>query len=337
MSETLLRVSGLKTYFYTASGVAKAVDGVSFDLERGEVLGIVGESGSGKSVTSNSLIRLLPPQTGRIVAGEISFEGRDILKMTHKELLEFRGKEIATIFQDPMTSLDPVFKIGKQMVEMICAHQKISKQEARQMAVEALKRVGIPEPEKRMESYPYELSGGMCQRVIIAMAVCCKPKFIIADEPTTALDVTVQAQVLDLLKDLQKEMNTSILLITHNLGVVWEMCDKVMVMYAGNTVESAETKELYANPLHPYTWGLLDSIPRLSDKTKEELRTIPGTPPDLRLTGKCCNFYNRCPYVTQECCESVPPLVEVEPGHFVACHRQNGVNHLVRGEVTKHE
>ncbi len=337
MSETLLRVSGLKTYFYTASGVAKAVDGVSFDLERGEVLGIVGESGSGKSVTSNSLIRLLPPQTGRIVAGEISFEGRDILKMTHKELLEFRGKEIATIFQDPMTSLDPVFKIGKQMVEMICAHQKISKQEARQMAVEALKRVGIPEPEKRMESYPYELSGGMCQRVIIAMAVCCKPKFIIADEPTTALDVTVQAQVLDLLKDLQKEMNTSILLITHNLGVVWEMCDKVMVMYAGNTVESAETKELYANPLHPYTWGLLDSIPRLSDKTKEELRTIPGTPPDLRLTGKCCNFYNRCPYMTQECCESVPPLVEVQPGHFVACHRQNGVNHLVRGEVTKHE
>lgn len=337
MSETLLRVSGLKTYFYTASGVAKAVDGVSFDLERGEVLGIVGESGSGKSVTSNSLIRLLPPQTGRIVAGEISFEGRDILKMTHKELLEFRGKEIATIFQDPMTSLDPVFKIGKQMVEMICAHQKISKQEARQMAVEALKRVGIPEPEKRMESYPYELSGGMCQRVIIAMAVFCKPKFIIADEPTTALDVTVQAQVLDLLKDLQKEMNTSILLITHNLGVVWEMCDKVMVMYAGNTVESAETKELYANPLHPYTWGLLDSIPRLSDKTKEELRTIPGTPPDLRLTGKCCNFYNRCPYMTQECCESVPPLVEVQPGHFVACHRQNGVNHLVRGEVTKHE
>ena len=284
MSETLLRVSGLKTYFYTASGVAKAVDGVSFSLNRGEVLGIVGESGSGKSVTSNSIIRLLPPQTGRIVAGEILFEDRDILKMSNKELLEFRGKEIATIFQDPMTSLDPVFKIGKQMVEMICAHQKVSKAEARKMAVDALNRVGIPEPEKRMESYPYELSGGMCQRVIIAMAVCCKPKFILADEPTTALDVTVQAQVLDLLKDLQKEMNTSILLITHNLGVVWEMCDKVMVMYAGNTVESADTKTLYSNPLHPYTWGLLDSIPRLSDKAKEDLRTIPGTPPDLRLT-----------------------------------------------------
>ena len=337
MSETLLRVSGLKTYFYTASGVSKAVDGVSFELNRGEVLGIVGESGSGKSVTSNSIIRLLPPQTGRIVAGEMLFEDRDIMKMSHKELLEFRGKEIATIFQDPMTSLDPVFKIGKQMVEMICAHQKISKQEARKMAIDALNRVGIPEPEKRMESYPYELSGGMCQLVIIAMAVCCKPKFIIADEPTTALDVTVQAQVLDLLKDLQKEMNTSILLITHNLGVVWEMCDKVMVMYAGNTVESADTKELYANPMHPYTWGLLDSIPRLSDQTKGELRTIPGTPPDLRLTGQCCNFYNRCPYVTDECRQSVPPLVEVKPGHFVACHRQNGQNHLTRGEVTNNE
>lgn len=338
MSETLLRVSGLKTYFYTASGVAKAVDGVSFSLDRGEVLGIVGESGSGKSVTSNSIIRLLPPQAGRIVAGEILFEDRDILKMSHKELLEFRGKEIATIFQDPMTSLDPVFKIGKQMVEMICAHQKVSKAEARQMAVDALNRVGIPEPEKRMESYPYELSGGMCQRVIIAMAVCCKPKFILADEPTTALDVTVQAQVLDLLKDLQKEMNTSILLITHNLGVVWEMCDKVMVMYAGNTVESADTKTLYSNPLHPYTWGLLDSIPRLSDKAKEDLRAIPGTPPDLRLTGQCCNFYNRCPYMTEECRASVPPLVEVEPGHFVACHRQNGEKKLVRGEgVTNYE
>ena len=334
MSDTLLKVSGLKTYFFTASGVSKAVDGVSFELKRGEVMGIVGESGSGKSVTSNSIIRLLPPQTGRIVEGEILFEDRSILAMSHKELLEFRGKEIATIFQDPMTSLDPVFKIGKQMVEMICAHQKVSKKEARDMAVHALKRVGIPEPEKRMESYPYELSGGMCQRVIIAMAVCCKPKFIIADEPTTALDVTVQAQVLDLLKDLQKDMDTSILRITHNLGVVWEMCDKVMVMYAGNTVESADTKELYSNPLHPYTWGLLDSIPRLSDHAKEDLRTIPGTPPDLRLTGKCCNFYNRCPYMTEECCKSVPPLVEVEPGHFVACHRQNGVERLVRGEVT---
>lgn len=203
------------------------------------------------------------------------------------------------------------------------------------MAVEALKKVGIPQPEKRMEAYPYELSGGMCQRVIIAMAVCCKPKLVIADEPTTALDVTVQAQVLALLQELQDEYNTSILLITHNLGVVWEMCDTVMVLYAGNTVEYATTKELYAKPMHPYTWGLLDSMPKLSDENKGILNTIPGTPPDLRLTGKCCNFYNRCPYVTDKCRDEVPPLVEVEPGHFVACHRQNLENKLVRGEVNE--
>lgn len=333
----LLTVKDLKTYFYTASGVAKAVDGVSFSINVGETLGIVGESGSGKSVTANSIIRLLPPRTGRIVGGEIIFDGKDILTMSKKELLNFRGNDIATIFQDPMTSLDPVFKVGKQMVEMICSHQNVSKEEAWEMALDALKRVGMPEPEKRMESYPYELSGGMCQRVIIAMAVCCKPKFIIADEPTTALDVTIQSQVLDLLKKLQRKMNTSILLITHNLGVVWEMCDKVMVMYAGNTVESASTKLLYSKPFHPYTWGLLDSMPKLSDNSKGLLRTIPGTPPDLRLTGKCCNFYNRCPYVKEKCRECVPPLVEVEPGHFVACHRQNGVDQLARGVVNSHE
>ena len=236
-----------------------------------------------------------------------------------------------------MTSLDPVFKIGKQMTEMIMAHQNVTKDEAWKMAVEALSKVGIPEPEKRMNSYPYELSGGMCQRVIIAMAVCCKPKLIIADEPTTALDVTVQAQVLELLKDLQRNMDTAILLITHNLGVVWEMCDKVMVMYAGNTVEFTDTKTLYSNPRHPYTWGLLDSMPKLSDESKGELKTIPGTPPDLRLTGECCNFYNRCPYVTEACTQSVPPLVEVEPGHFVACHRQNLTNKLEKGEGLKDE
>ena len=237
------------------------------------------------------------------------------------------------IFQNPMTSLDPVFKIGHQMVEMIREHHKVSKKEAWKQAVEALKLVGIPEAEKRMEAYPHELSGGMCQRVIIAMAVCGNPKLIIADEPTTALDVTVQAQVLELLKDLQDKMNTAILLITHNLGVVWEMCDTVMVMYAGNTVEYADTKTLYKEPLHPYTWGLLDSMPKLSSSSKEALVTIPGTPPDLRLTGYCCNFYNRCPYVQDICREAVPPLVEVKPGHFVACHRQNGEKQLKRGEV----
>lgn len=337
MSENILTVKDLKTYFYTASGIAKAVDGVSFNIAKGETMGIVGESGSGKSVTSSSIIRLLPPRTGEIVGGSIEFEGKDVLALSKKELNDFRGKDIAVIFQDPMTSLDPVFKIGKQMTEMIMAHQNVTKDEAWKMSVEALSKVGIPEPEKRMNSYPYELSGGMCQRVIIAMAVCCKPKLIIADEPTTALDVTVQAQVLELLKELQRDMDTAILLITHNLGVVWEMCDKVMVMYAGNTVEFTDTKTLYSNPRHPYTWGLLDSMPKLSDESKGELKTIPGTPPDLRLTGKCCNFYNRCPYVTEACTQSVPPLVEVEPGHFVACHRQNLTNKLEKGEGLKDE
>ena len=337
MGENILKVKDLKTYFYTASGVSKAVDGVSFEIAKGETLGIVGESGSGKSVTSKSIIRLLPPRTGKIVDGSITFEGRDILALNKKELLKFRGEDIATIFQDPMTSLDPVFKVGKQMVEMIVTHQNVTKQEAWNMAVNALKKVGIPEPEKRMEAYPYELSGGMCQRVIIAMAVCCKPKLIIADEPTTALDVTVQAQVLELLQELQDEMDTAILLITHNLGVVWKMCDKVMVMYAGNTVEFADAKTLYSKPMHPYTWGLLDSMPRLDSDSKGELPAIPGTPPDLRLTGKCCNFYNRCPYVTEACMQSVPPLVEVEPGHMVACHRQNLEHQLKRGETAKDE
>jgi len=337
MSENILKVKDLKTYFYTASGVSKAVDGVSFEIAKGETLGIVGESGSGKSVTSKSIIRLLPPRTGKIVDGSIEFEGRDIIALNKKELLKFRGEDIATIFQDPMTSLDPVFKVGKQMVEMIVTHQKVTKQEAWNMAVEALRKVGIPEPEKRMEAYPYELSGGMCQRVIIAMAVCCKPKLIIADEPTTALDVTVQAQVLELLQELQEEMDTAILLITHNLGVVWKMCDKVMVMYAGNTVEFADAKTLYSKPMHPYTWGLLDSMPKLDSDSKDDLPAIPGTPPDLRLTGKCCNFYNRCPYVTEACMQTVPPLVEVEPGHMVACHRQNLENKLKRGDAANNE
>ena len=292
-------------------------------------MGIVGESGSGKSVTASSIMRLLP-QNGKIMGGEIDFDGVDMMKLSKKQLVALRGNEIAMIFQDPMTSLDPVFKVGNQMVEMICAHQNVNKEAARAMAIEALGRVGIPNPEKRMDAYPYELSGGMCQRVIIAMAICSHPKIIIADEPTTALDVTVQARVLELLRELQRNLNTGILLITHNLGVVWEMCDDVMVMYAGQTVEKAETKELYAAPLHPYTWGLLDSIPRLSDESKGMLTTIPGVPPDLRLTGECCNFCNRCRYAQDICRTSVPPLVEVKPNHFVACHLQNGTNKLER-------
>lgn len=328
----LLEVRDLKTYFHTSAGVARAVDGVSFTLDKGKTLGIVGESGSGKSVTASSVIRLLP-KTGKIESGTIEFDGKDMVSIGDRELLSIRGSDIAMIYQDPMTSLDPVFKVGSQMVELIRAHEDMSKAEARELAVEMLRRVGIPEPERRMESYPYELSGGMCQRVIIAMSMCCHPKIIIADEPTTALDVTVQSQVLDLLKELQDTYGTSILLITHNLGIVWKMADDVMVMYAGRTVEHASTEELYANPLHPYTWGLLDSMPKLSDNADEDLKAIPGVPPDLRLTGTCCNFCNRCPYATEICGREVPEMREVAPGHFVACHRQDGTGSLKRGET----
>lgn len=332
--EKLLTVKDLKTYFYTSGGVSKAVDGVSFEISKGEILGIVGESGSGKSVTSTSVIRLLPARTGKIVSGEINFDGTDVLKLNKKELLEFRGKDISMIFQNPMTSLSPVFKVGSQMVEMICAHQNVTKEQARKMAVDALKRVGIPDAQRRMDAYPYELSGGMCQRVIIAMSVCSSPKMIIADEPTTALDVTVQAQVLELLKELRDKSGTAIMLITHNLGVVWQMCDSIIVMYAGKTVESASCSELYNQPLHPYTWGLLDSMPRLSNDSKAELSTITGTPPDLRLTGVGCNFANRCPYAQEQCHTVVPELVEVVPGHRVACHRQTATEGVERKKVT---
>lgn len=332
VSERLVEVHDLKTYFHTAAGVAKAVDGVSFTLDRGKTLAIVGESGSGKSVTSSSLMHLLP-KTGKIEGGSVMFDGKDIVHATEAELRELRGKDISMIFQDPMTALDPVFKVGTQMIENIRLHDGLDKAAARERAIEMLKLVSIPNPEKRMDSYPYELSGGMCQRVMIAMAMSCHPKFIIADEPTTALDVTVQAQVLSLLKGLQDTLNTGILLITHNLGIVWQMADDVMVMYAGRTCEYASMEELYSNPMHPYTWGLLDSMPKLSDKAKTDLKTIPGVPPDLRLTGTCCNFYNRCPYACEKCKSEVPPLVEVRPGHFVACHRQNGEQTLVRGEA----
>lgn len=329
MGNELLTVKNLKTQFFLASGVAKAVDGVSFSLDQGKTLGIVGESGSGKSVTASSILRLLNKNC-RIVEGEIRFDGKDMLHLSKKELLDIRGKDISMIFQDPMTALDPVFKIGNQMIEQICTHSGASKKEAREKSIEMLRQVGIPEPEKRMDSYPYELSGGMCQRVMIAMAISSNAKLILADEPTTALDVTVQSQVLRLLKDLQDRMGTSILLITHNLGIVWKMCDEVMVMYAGRIVERASMKDLYHSPLHPYTWGLLDSIPRLTDENRSELKTIRGTPPDLRLTGRGCNFYNRCPYAKPECAAQTPELKEILPGHSVACLRQETEHFLKR-------
>ena len=321
MDELILEVKNLKTYFFLASGVAKAVDGVSFELHKGETLGVVGESGSGKSVMSKCVIRLLE-KVGRIVEGEVKFEGRDVLAFSEKELMSYRGRDVSMIFQDPMTSLDPVFRVGEQMMENLRIHRGMEKEEAKKVAIEALRSVGIPNPEARFDSYPFELSGGMCQRVIIAMALCCNAKVIVADEPTTALDVTVQAQVLRLLKKLQKETGMALLLITHNLGVVWDMCDKVMVMYAGKIVEMTSVKNLYANPLHPYTQGLLDAVPIPSLKAKKlSTQIMRGelTSPVDPVPG--CRFAARCPYATDACRGKDIPLKEVEPGHFVSCTR----------------
>ena len=317
--QKLLTVKDLKTYFYTSGGVSKAVDGVSFEVEKGEILGIVGESGSGKSVTSSSIIHLLPAKTGKIVGGSIDFNGTDVLKLSQKELLEFRGKDISMIFQNPMTSLSPVFKVGSQMVEMICAHQKVTKAEARNMAEEALKRVGIPDARRRMEAYPYELSGGMCQRVIIAMSVCSKPQMIIADEPTTALDVTIQAQIFELMQDLKNNNDAAILLITHDMGVVAELADNVAVMYMGNIVESGDARAVLTRSAHPYTRALLKSIPVLGRGKKQELEPIKGSTPDPYDRPKGCQFAPRCGYATEQCMQEMPPETEIEPGHFCRC------------------
>ena len=329
MDENILEVRHLHTDFVTDEKTVQAVNDVSFEIKRGETFGLIGESGCGKSVTCRSLMRLLK-EPGQITGGEILYKGKNVLEFNKKELQAFRGREIGMIFQDPMTSLDPVFKVGQQMTENLRIHRNMSKAEAREVAIAALRSVNIPNPEARFNSYPFELSGGMCQRVIIAMALCCNAKVILADEPTTALDVTVQAQVLHLLKELQRTNNIGLMIITHNLGVVWDVCDRAMVMYAGKVVEAADVKSLYAKPMHPYTWGLLDSMPSLSSERKADLSTIPGTPPDLRLTGKACNFANRCPYAQDICSKEVPELIEVEPGHLVACHRQTLDAHLER-------
>ena len=312
----LLSVKGLKQYFKVSSSyTVHAVEGVSFDIYPGETYGLVGESGSGKSTIGRSIIRLYDPTDGTIL-----FNGMDISKKMSRTDTQALRTQMQMIFQDPMTALDPVYTIGSQIMEVINAHQKMSKAEAKEYAVKVLKMVGIPEAEKRLKSYPHEFSGGMRQRVIIAMAIACNPKLIIADEPTTALDVTVQAQVLGLMKNLQKESNSSIILVTHNLGVVWKMCDTVMVMYAGKTVEYADVKMIYSDARHPYTWGLLKSMPKVTDDPNIPLASIPGTPPDLKLTGGSCNFHNRCKYCQEICKNKCPEMKEVEPGHFVACH-----------------
>ena len=319
----LLQVKNLKTYFHSHSGVVKAVDDVSFDVYQGETLGIVGESGCGKSITCMSLAQLVECPPGRYEGGEILLDGQDMLKLSDAELRHIRGNKISYIFQEPMTSLNPVFKIGYQIEEVLMLHQGLSKEEARARAIEALDLVRIPNPERIVDEYPFALSGGMRQRVMIAMALACNPKLLVADEPTTALDVTIQAQVLDLMNNLKKQIDTSILFITHDLSVIAEMADRVMVMYAGKVVELADVNTIFENPLHPYTRGLIGSRPDMSTSSTR-LNVIPGNVPDLSDLPEGCSFGPRFGLVCDQCKAGVPELVEVEPGHFVRCFVTGG-------------
>jgi oligopeptide/dipeptide ABC transporter ATP-binding protein len=321
----MLEVRDLKTHFFTEEGVARAVDGVTWSLPKGKTLALVGESGCGKSVTALSIMRLIPDPPGRIVSGQILFEGRDLVKASERELRRIRGNRIAMIFQEPMTSLNPVYTIGDQIVEAIELHQDLHGKAAWNLAVDVLRQVGIPVPERRVHEYPHQMSGGMRQRVMIAMALSCNPSLLIADEPTTALDVTIQAQILDLLKSLQEQRHMGLLLITHDLGVVAQVADEVCVMYASKIVERAEVKELFANPLHPYTQGLFKSIPRLGE-TRPRLDVIPGTVPNPLHFPSGCKFHPRCPlgHDDQQCQTQDPELKEVQPGHWVACWKAPG-------------
>jgi oligopeptide/dipeptide ABC transporter ATP-binding protein len=316
-----LEVKNLKTYFYTEDGVVKAVDGVDFHVFPGEVMGLVGESGCGKSVTSLSIMRLISAP-GKIVEGEIIFDGKDLLKYTEEQMVHMRGNRISMIFQQPQTALNPVFKVGDQIAEVLDIHQSLGKEAGRARAVELLKMVGIPEPERRAEAFPHELSGGMAQRVMIAMALACVPDLLIADEPTTALDVTIQAQILDLMHDLREKIGTSIILITHDLGVIAEMAERVAVMYAGRIVEQSSVETLFEKPMHPYTQGLIGSIPILG-KIKERLEVIPGSVPNLVNLPPGCRFAPRCKARLEHnlavCSEKEPELLEVGPGHKVRC------------------
>jgi peptide/nickel transport system ATP-binding protein len=316
----LLKIRSLHTYFFTDEGVAKAVDGVDLELEEGGTLGLVGESGCGKSVTALSIMRLIPDPPGKIVEGEITFNGTNLLTLSEAEMRKIRGRSISMIFQEPMTSLNPVFQIGDQISEVLRLHEGMSRKEAWNRSVEMLKLVGIPAPERRVMEYPHQLSGGMRQRAMIAMALACSPKLMIADEPTTALDVTIQAQILELMNRLQKEKGMSLILITHNLGVIAETARKVAVMYAGRIVEYTDVRPIFATPKHPYTQGLLKSIPRLDEHhgRKEKLEAIPGLVPSLLDLPVGCKFSNRCKYVFDRCIEE-PPLLEPAPGHLVRC------------------
>ncbi|MBE6063689.1 MAG: ABC transporter ATP-binding protein [Clostridium butyricum] len=316
--EKLLEVKNLETSFKTNVGEVHAVRGVSFYLNQGEALGIVGESGCGKSVTMMSIMRLID-SNGKIVNGEINFDGKDISKIKDSEMNSIRGNDIGMIFQDPMTSLNPVFTIGEQLMEPLLKHKGMSKEEARKEAIEMLGLVGIPSPEKRMKQYPHEFSGGMRQRAMIAMSLICKPKLIIADEPTTALDVTIQAQILDLMKNLKNKLNTSIILITHDLGVVADLCTRINVMYGGIVVETGTTEDIFYRGKHPYTWGLLASVPNPKADIKEKLKPIEGHPPDLLKPPVGCPFAARCDYAMKICVEKQPPQFEVGENHKCAC------------------
>ena len=321
----LLSVRNLQTHFRTEEGLFRAVDGVSFEIGRGQTLGVVGESGCGKSVTALTLMGLVPQPPGEIAGGEVLFDGRDLLKLDGDAMRRLRGDRIAMIFQEPMTSLNPVYTVGEQITEAILAHRDVSAAEARRLAVEMLAKVRIPSPEKRIDDYPHHMSGGMRQRVMIAMALACAPDLLIADEPTTALDVTIQAQILDLMRQLKAESNAAILLITHDLGVVAELVDHVVVMYAGKVVESAPVADLFADPQHPYTIGLLGSIPRL-DEGRDRLAAIEGRVPSPYAPPPGCRFNPRCPFAIDRCRQEAPPLVEVRSGtsgksHLSACWR----------------
>lgn len=315
----LLEVTDLRTHFFTEDGLVKAVDGVSFYVDKGETLGIVGESGSGKSVTSLSIMRLVPNPPGKIVAGKILFDGDDLLTYDEEEMRKIRGKNIAMIFQDPMTSLNPVLTIGRQITESLELHLRLSGREARRRAAELLALVGIPSPDKRLDDYPHQFSGGMRQRVMIAMALSCNPDLLIADEPTTALDVTIQAQILELINKLKDELGMAVIIITHDLGVVARMADRLNVMYAGMIVEEGPTEQIFANPRMPYTIGLLQSIPRLDEERGHRLNPIRGLPPDLINLPAVCPFAPRCDFVQEACYQQVPPLRQVEADQRARC------------------
>jgi len=320
MGEKLLEVQGLKTWFHTDAGLSKAVNDVSFFVEKGKTLGIVGESGCGKSITSLSIMGLVQTPPGEIAGGKILFEGEDLLEKTEEEMRSIRGKKIAMIFQEPMTSLNPVFTIGQQLMETLMLHENLTKQQAREKGIEMLKLVKIPLAEKRFDEYPHQLSGGMRQRVMIAMSLCCSPKLLICDEPTTALDVTIQAQILELINELKEQTGTSVMMITHDLGVIAEVADDVMVMYAGKVVEHATCDQIFEKPMHPYTYGLMNCIPKLDDDDTKELSVIEGMVPSFDDMPKGCAFCPRCPEAMDICREKMPKLSEAE-GRMVRCFK----------------